>query len=337
MARAAVLGCSSTRLSRSEKAFFADADPLGFILFARNCDTPDQIGALTAELRETVGRADAPVLIDQEGGRVQRLKPPIWRQAPAPAAFGRLAGRDPDAALRAAWLNARLLAHEVGQLGITVDCTPCLDLAVPGASGVIGDRAFGGDPSRVADLGRAVCEGLLAGGVLPTIKHVPGHGRALVDSHYELPRVETDVATLRAEDFAPFAALADQAWAMTAHVVYTALDPDRPATTAPDVVGAVIRGEIGFDGVLVSDDLSMKALSGDFTRRAADALAAGCDLVLHCNGSRREMDAVMAGVPELAGEALRRVEAGEAARTAGVAPLDPAEALGQLDALMARA
>jgi beta-N-acetylhexosaminidase len=337
MPRSAILGCAGPQLSRAERRFFAEQDPLGFILFARNCETPEQVRALTAQLREAVGRDDAPVLIDQEGGRVQRLKPPTWRQAPAPARFADLAGRDPEAAREAAQLNARLLAHEVGELGITVDCLPCLDVRVPGASEVIGDRSFGDDPAVIAALGKAVVDGLLMGGVLPVIKHIPGHGRALVDSHFELPRVDADIDTLRGSDFPPFADLVGEYWAMTAHVIYQAIDPERPATLSPVVIGRTIREEIGFDGVLITDDLSMKALSGGFERRAADSLAAGCDLVLHCNGDREEMAAVMAGTGPLTGEALRRVQMGERARRAWATSLDPAAARAHLDALLAGA
>jgi beta-N-acetylhexosaminidase len=337
MPRSAILGCAGPSLSRDERRFFAEQDPLGFILFARNCQTPEQVRALVDQLRAAVGRADAPVLIDQEGGRVQRLKPPTWRQAPASARFAELAARDRAAALEAAQLNARLLAQEVGDLGVTVNCLPCLDIRLPGASAVIGDRSFGADPETVAALGKAVVDGLLIGGVLPVVKHIPGHGRALVDSHHALPRVDADLATLRASDFPPFAELVGEYWAMTAHVVYAAIDPERPATLSPTVIGQTIRQEIGFDGLLISDDLSMQALSGGFRRRAADALAAGCDLVLHCNGEREEMAAVMAGTGALDGEAVRRVKMGERARRAWVQPLDATAARARLDALLAGA
>jgi len=316
VARAAILGCAGPVLETDEAAFFREADPLGFILFARNCQTPDQVRALVAALRESVGRADAPVLIDQEGGRVARLRPPHWRAAPAPARFGALAVRDPEGAARAAWINARLMAAEMAALGITVDCTPLLDLGRPETHAVIGDRAFADDPATVAELGRAVCGGLLAGGVLPVVKHLPGHGRAREDSHEALPVVAADAATLAGSDFAPFAALAEAPWGMTAHVVYRVLDPARPATVSPEVIAGAIRGQIGFAGVLVSDDLSMKALSGDLATRAAEALAAGCDLVLHCNGDRAEMAAVLTGCAELAPAARKRLARAEATRHA---------------------
>ena len=337
MPRRAILGCAGVDLSRDEKRLFADHDPLGFILFARNCETPDQVRALVEQLREAVGRADAPVLIDQEGGRVQRLKPPTWRQAPAPARLAELAADDLAAACEAAWRNARLLAHELGELGITVNCLPCLDIRLPGASAVIGDRSFGAEPGTVAALGKAVVDGLLAGGVLPVVKHMPGHGRALVDSHHALTRVDAELATLRTSDFPPFAELVGETWAMTAHVIYDAIDPDRPATLSPTVIQHTIREEIGFDGVLISDDLSMKALAGGFTRRAADALAAGCDLVLHCNANRQEMAAVMAGAGEIEGETRHRVQMAERARRAWVQPIDPAAERRRLDGLLAGA
>ena len=335
MIRAAILGCAGEGLSRDERAFFSAAQPLGFILFARNCQDPAQVSALVAECRDSVGRSDAPVLIDQEGGRVARLRPPYWREAPAPAVFGRLARTDIEQAEEAARLNARLLAEDLRLLGITVDCTPLLDLLMPGAHSVIGDRAFGKDVGTVARLGRAVVEGLLAGGVIPVVKHVPGHGRAGADSHLSLPVVDTSAAILTETDFVPFAALADAPWGMTAHIVYSALDGERPATASPRIIKDTIRGQIGFDGVLVSDDLSMKALAGDFTERADSALAAGCDLVLHCNGDLVEMRSVMEGTAELTPAAAARVERAEALRLASYeSDFDAAAARHRLDALL---
>jgi beta-N-acetylhexosaminidase len=253
--RAVLFGCAGKTLDPHERDFFRDTDPLGFILFARNCETPEQIRSLVADLRASVGRADAPILIDQEGGRVARLRPPHWRLYPSGAQIAALGSNAPEAA-RAA---ARLIADDLSALGISVDCLPVLDLSFPGADAVIGDRSFGADPDRVAELGRAVCEGLLSGGVLPVIKHIPGHGRGTVDSHFALPVVETPRAALEATDFAPFHKLNDMGWAMTAHIVYSALDAARPATLSPTVIDGVIRRDIGFDGVLVSDDLSMQA------------------------------------------------------------------------------
>jgi len=329
--RAAVFGCAGKTLSADERAFFREADPLGFILFARNCEAPDQIRALVRALRDAVGRADAPVLIDQEGGRVQRLTPPHWRRYPAAATLAALGA----AAEEAVSLAARLIADDLSTLGITVDCLPVLDIPVRGADAVIGDRAYGHEPGIVARLGVAACRGLLAGGVLPVIKHIPGHGRATVDSHAALPTVTVDRATLEASDFAPFRALAGMPWAMTAHIVYTALDPAAPATLSPKVIGEAIRSSIGFDGVLVSDDLSMKALGGDFRERAARALAAGCDLVLHCNGDRKEMAAVAAGSASLTPAAHRRIARAEAQRQA-VQPFDRRAAEARLDALLGK-
>ena len=322
---AAIFGCADLALGDAERRFFREADPWGFILFQRNCRDPEQVRALVAALREAVGR-DAPVLIDQEGGRVQRLKPPHWRQAPAAAAF---ADRDPEA-LR---LNTRLIAAELAGLGLDVDCLPCLDVPAPGGHGIIGDRAFAADPAVVARLGRVVCEALLEGGVLPVLKHVPGHGRAGADSHLELPRVQASLAELQATDFAPFRALNDMPLAMTAHVVYEAIDPDAPATTSSAVVRDVIRGWIGFDGLLMSDDLTMKALSGDLGARARAALGAGCDVALHCSGVLEEMEAVAAAIGPLDASGARRADAA-LARRRPPAHLDTLAALARLDSMM---
>ena len=265
---AVITGCAGQSLSEDERRLFADTDPFGFVLFARNIDTPDQVRALTGAMRAAVGRADAPVLIDQEGGRVARLRPPHWRHPPSAARFGEMARRDPDAAATAAELNGQLIAAELRALGITVDCVPVLDVPGPGMHVVIGDRAYAETADMVARLGRATCDGLLSGGVLPVIKHIPGHGRARADSHAELPVVDAPRAELEAVDFAPFRALADMPWGMTAHVVYGAIDPDRPATTSSSVIAEIIRGWIGFDGLLLSDDLCMAALSGTPGARA---------------------------------------------------------------------
>ncbi len=328
---AVIFGCAGPSLSPEERAFFRDADPLGFILFKRNCDNPQQVRALVHELRETVGRAGAPVLIDQEGGRVTRLQPPHWRKYPAAATLGALGGKR---AREAARLAARLIADDLGALGITVDCLPVLDVPQPGADPVIGDRAYSSDPDVVARLGRAACEGLLDGGVLPVIKHIPGHGRATVDSHNALPRVSAARTALEASDFAPFRALADMPWAMTAHIVYTAIDAEAPATLSPVVIHEVIRASMAFDGVLVSDDLSMNALGGPIGARAERALAAGCDLALHCNGNPAEMTEIAAAVAPLTLEARRRLDRAEARRhPAG--PLDRRVAETHLEALLA--
>jgi beta-N-acetylhexosaminidase len=321
MPRAVVFGCAGPTLSPAERDFFAAANPLGFCLFARNCREPGQLRDLVAALRDSVGRAEAPILIDQEGGRVARLTPPHWRRIPAAARLAELPGAE-----EAVRLAMRLVADDLAALGITIDAAPVLDLPVPGADAVIGDRAYGTEPERVAALGRAACEGLLAGGVLPIIKHIPGHGRATVDSHRDCPRVATERDSLDKTDFAPFRALAAMPWAMTAHVVFTAIDPGEPATLSPRVIGEVIRGTIRFDGVLISDDLSMGALGGGLGERAAKAIAAGCDIALHCNGERVEMEAVAEQTPVLSEAAGAGVARGEALRLASRREFDRAAA-----------
>ncbi len=305
MTSAAIYGCLGLTLSDAEKQFFADSKPWGFILFARNVDTPDQVRALTKDLRSTVGW-NAPILIDQEGGRVARLRPPHWRSYPPGRRYGEIYTADSQKGLEAAHLGAQLIALELRSVGVDVDCLPVLDVPVPGAHDVIGDRAYGETAQIVATLGKAAMEGALAGGVLPIIKHIPGHGRAGVDSHEKLPVVDTDRASLSATDFPPFSALSDAPLAMTAHVIYSAIDDENPATTSSTVISEIIRSEIGFSGALMSDDLSMKALAGSFEERTRASLAAGCDLVLHCNGDMDEMTAVAKEAPGLAGVALER-------------------------------
>lgn len=321
--RAIVLGCAAERLTADERRLFAAADPVGFVLFRRNCKDPEQVRALVAEMRDAVGRVDAPVLIDQEGGRVQRLQPPHWRRYPAPARIAALS--DPEAA-EAARLGARLIADELAALGIDVDALPVLDLPAPGADPVIGDRAYGDNPERVARLGRAACEGLLAGGVLPIIKHIPGHGRSQVDSHRDLPRVDTARDLLEKTDFAPFRALSDMPWAMTAHIVYAAVDPAAPATFSRPVIDGVIRKYIGFDGVLISDDISMGALAGSLAERTRRSLDAGCDLALHCNGVLSEMEEVADAAPPLTAAAQARLARAEALRRNSMQAFDRAAA-----------
>lgn len=332
MTSAAILGCQGLTLSREEDAFFRDVQPWGFILFKRNVETPDQVRRLVDQLRATVSRPDAPVLIDQEGGRVQRLGPPHWRRYPPGRAYGELPANDPLLRREVTRLGARLLAHDLAALGINVDCVPVLDVPIEGAHDVIGDRAYARTPEGVALLGRAACEGLIAGGVLPVIKHIPGHGRAMADSHLDLPVVEASYAELDERDFAPFRVLSDMPMAMTAHVVYTAIDPKRPATTSRKAMREVVRGAIGFDGLVMSDDLSMKALGGDFADRARLSLAAGCDVVLHCNGDMAEMQAVMSGTKALSGRAKRRAEAALARIARVPEPFDVQEAHARFDA-----
>jgi beta-N-acetylhexosaminidase len=328
--RAILFGCAGERLSRAERAFFAAADPLGFVLFRRNCADPDQVRALIGELRDCAGRDDAPVLIDQEGGRVARLQPPHWRRYPAAGQLAALPDPDAEEAVR---LGGRLIADDLAALGITVDCAPVLDLPVAGADAVIGDRAYGDDPARVARLGRAMGEGLLAGGVLPVVKHIPGHGRARVDSHHALPVVEASEQELASNDFAPFRTLADMPWAMTAHIVFAAIDPRHPATLSSHLIERVIRGAIGFDGVLVSDDIGMGALAGAVGERVRGALAAGCDLVLHCNGSLDEMAEAADAVAPLSPAALTRLARGEALRLASRRDFDRSATAARFDEL----
>lgn len=306
MTKAFVTGCAGLSLTADEIAYLRDEQPWGLILFARNIETRRQVSELTASFRAAVGRDDAPVLVDQEGGRVQRLKPPHWRKYPAPKLYGDLYLRDAGAGRQAAWLGARLIAQDLFEIGITIDCLPCLDVRFPDTVDAIGDRALSEDPDIVADLGRVMVEGALAGGILPVIKHIPGHGRAVVDSHLELPRVHADHSSLESVDFRPFKALSDVSLGMTAHIVYAGIDAQTAGTQSAKVVGDIIRGEIGFDGCLMSDDISMKALGGSFEDRSKKIIEAGCDIVLHCNGDMDEMRSVAAVVPELSGKASER-------------------------------
>jgi beta-N-acetylhexosaminidase len=309
-----IFGCGGERLSPEEQSFFQATRPFGFILFGRNCTAPQQVRTLVEELRSTVDDAGAPVLIDQEGGRVQRLGPPNWRQRPPARAIGRLDQCDRSQARHAAWLAGRLIAADLEALGITVDCAPVLDVPATGSHDVIGDRAFSDCADTVTVLGASFCEGLLDGGVLPVIKHVPGHGRARVDSHHDLPAVDDHLAALTITDFAPFAALAGMPLAMTAHILYRQLDPASVATLSPIIVQQVIRDQIGFNGVLISDDISMNALPGPLGERARGALDAGCDLVLHCNGEIEEMKQVGNAVGPLGPLAIERWQSAEAMR-----------------------
>lgn len=311
MIGAFISGCSGPSLTAAEEVFFARTLPWGLILFRRNCETPEQLKALTHQFRQAVGRKNAPVLIDQEGGRVQRLGPPsnAWRRYPPASAYGALYERDPVAALRSARHVGRLMARDLVEAGINANCVPVLDVPQPGAHDVIGNRAYATSPDRIMALARAHAAGFLDGGVLPVVKHMPGHGRAKADSHLALPVVEASRADLDAIDFPPFAAFADAPMGMTAHVVYTALDPDNPATLSRKVISTVIRRHIGFGGLLMTDDLSMKALTGPFGERTRRALDAGCDVVLHCNGDLAEMEEVAAAAGELKGVHLRRARA----------------------------
>ncbi len=311
-ASAFICGCSGTELTAGERAFFSVARPWGLILFSRNVDNPRQVMDLVSAFRQAVGR-HAPVFVDQEGGRVQRMGPPHWRRYPAAARYGEIFAGDPSLAFRAARLITWLLAHDLTLLGVNACCLPVLDVPAEGAHDIIGDRAYGRDPLLAAALGRAAMEGLRAAGVAPVIKHLPGHGRARADSHEELPVVNASLEELRGRDFVPFAACADAPMAMTAHVLYAAVDPQNPATLSAKAIGEIIRGELGFSGLLMSDDIGMKALEGSLGERARRALEAGCDVVLHCSGDLEEMHEVARAAGTLEGEALARVRVAEAA------------------------
>jgi beta-N-acetylhexosaminidase len=315
VARAFITGLAGLSISATERAFFRDAQPWGLIIFKRNVSTPSQVTELAKSFREIVGW-QAPILIDQEGGRVQRLAPPNWPAYPPGRRYGELYDREPASGVAAARLAGHLIAADLKPLGIDVDCLPLADVPLESADLVIGDRAYGEEPGKVAAIAKAIAEGLQAGGVLPVLKHLPGHGRATADSHHKLPVVDTDRATLEATDFAAFRPLAGLPLGMTAHVVFSAIDPVAPATTSVTIVRQVIRGFIGFQGLLMSDDVSMNALSGTIAERSRAALAAGCDVVLHCNGKMDEMAAVAGETPPLSGDAARRADAALAARTA---------------------
>lgn len=331
--RAFITGVSGLELTAAERDFIRAERPWGFILFKRNVDSPAQVAGLVDQLREALGEADAPVLIDQEGGRVQRLGPPHWPVYPPGAVFGSLYDRDPALGLKAARLSSRLIAADLADLGITVDCLPLADVPVAGADAVIGNRAYGTEPGKVAAIARAVTDGLEQGGVLPVLKHIPGHGRATADSHFRLPTVDTSRQELERTDFAAFIPLADLPMAMTAHVVFSALDPAQPATTSATIIEQVIRGAIGFQGLLMSDDVSMNALAGTIAERTRAIVAAGCDMVLHCNGKLDEMREVAGQTPDLSGKALERANKALASRKPPVA-FDRKAARAELDVLV---
>jgi beta-N-acetylhexosaminidase len=334
--RAFITGVSGPELTTEEREFIRSERPWGFILFKRNIETPAQVIQLILELRDTLDEPGAPVLIDQEGGRVQRFAPPHWPAYPAGAIFGALYDIDPKLGLTAARLSARLIAADLSETGVTVDCLPLADVPVAGADAVIGNRAYGTEPGKVAAIARAVAEGLEQGGILPVLKHIPGHGRATADTHFRLPVVDTPRVELERTDFAAFQPLADLPMAMTAHVVFSALDPAHPATTSATIIEQVIRGVIGFQGLLMSDDVSMNALAGSIAERTRAIFAAGCDMVLHCNGKLDEMREVAAETPELSGQALERASRALASRRAPQA-FDRLAARAELDALIKRA
>ena len=333
--RAFITGISGLELSADERAFIQAERPWGFILFKRNIDSPAQVASLVRELREAIGSPEAPVLIDQEGGRVARLGPPHWPVYPPGAVFGALYDIKPELGFQAARLSSRLIAADLIDLGITVDCLPLADVPVEGADAVIGNRAYGTQPAKVAAIARAVTDGLVEGGVLPILKHIPGHGRATADSHHRLPTVDTSREELNRTDFAAFQPLADLPMAMTAHVVFSALDPAHPATTSATIINQVIRGVIGFQGLLMSDDVSMNALAGTIAERTRAIVNAGCDMILHCNGNLDEMRDVARETPELTGEALARADRALASRKQPQ-PFDRLAARAELDALINR-
>jgi beta-N-acetylhexosaminidase len=334
--RAFITGISGLELTAPEREFIRGERPWGFILFKRNIDTPAQVARLVGELRDLIAHPDAPVLIDQEGGRVQRLGPPHWPVYPPGSLFGALYDRDPALGFKAARLSSRLIAADLIELGITVDCLPLADVPVAGSDAVIGNRAYGTEPRKVAAIARAVTEGLEQGGVLPVLKHIPGHGRATADSHFRLPTVDTGRKELERTDFAAFQPLADLPMAMTAHVVFSAIDPAQPATTSATMIEQVIRGVIGFQGLLMSDDVSMNALAGSIAERTRAIVDAGCDMVLHCNGKLDEMREVARQTPELSGRALERATRALASRRPPQ-PFNREAARIELDALIERA
>ena len=332
--QAAIYGIEGTELTRDERAFFADADPAGFILFRRNCECRDQLVRLTSALREVSGRPEVPILIDQEGGRVARMRPPEWPAFPAGEAFDRLYQLAPSSAIEAARSNARALGLMLNEVGVNVDCLPMLDVRQPGATDIVGDRALGSDPMQVSALGRAILDGLHSAGVLGVIKHMPGHGRALVDSHKELPIVLADEEDL-AVDLEPFERLRGAVMGMTAHVVYTAWDSERPGSQSPIVIHDIIRERIGFDGFLMSDDIGMEALSGDHGQRAAACVAAGCDVALHCDGQMENMRLVADAVPALSQEGEARLARAMALTFTPQDGMDFAAAVEKRDSLLA--
>jgi beta-N-acetylhexosaminidase len=334
--RAFITGIAGLELSAAEREFIRTERPWGFILFKRNIDTPAQVTKLIGELRAAANAPEAPVLIDQEGGRVQRFGPPHWPVYPPGAVFGSLYDIDRALGLEAARLSSRLIADDLIALGVTVDCLPLADVPIEGADAVIGNRAYGTEPAKVAAIARAVTDGLEQGGVLPILKHIPGHGRATADTHFKLPQVDTPEKELERTDFAAFRPLADLPMAMTAHVVFSALDPTHPATTSATIIAQVIRGVIGFQGLLMSDDVSMNALAGSIADRTRAIITAGCDMVLHCNGNLEEMREVARETPELAGKALDRANRALASRKSPQ-PFDRRAARARLDALIERA
>ena len=334
MTQAAIYGLAGTKISADEAAFFRDAAPTGYILFRRNIETRAQLRRLTDALRSLEGHDEVPILIDQEGGRVARMRPPEWQAFPSGEAFDRLYQLAPSSAIEAARVNARALGLMLNEVGVNIDCLPMLDVRQPGASDIVGDRALGSEPMQVAALGRSILDGLASAGVLGVIKHIPGHGRALVDSHHELPHVDASDDEL-AIDLEPFERLRDAAMGMTSHLLYHAWDAARPASQSPIVIHDIIRQRIGFDGFLMSDDVGMEALAGDHGTRAAACVAAGCDVALHCDGKMENMVSVAQMMPALSPEAEARLARAMAMRFTPDDEMDFAEAVAKRDALLA--
>jgi beta-N-acetylhexosaminidase len=332
--QAAIYGLAGTELTPDEAAFFADSRPAGYILFKRNIETREQLRRLTDALRDLEGHDEVPILIDQEGGRVARMRPPEWQTFPPGEAFDRLYQLAPSSAIEAARVNARALGLMLNEVGINIDCLPMLDVRQPGANDIVGDRALGAEPMQVASLGKAILDGLKSAGVLGVIKHIPGHGRAMADSHLELPVVDAGEDEL-AVDLEPFERLRDAAMGMTSHLLYTEWDAERPASQSPIVIHDIIRQRIGFDGFLMSDDIGMEALAGDHGQRAAACVAAGCDVALHCDGKMENMLLVAAAVPEISAEGEARLSRAMAMRFTPDNEMDFAEAIAKRDALLA--
>jgi beta-N-acetylhexosaminidase len=332
--QAAIYGLAGTELTPDEAAFFADSRPAGYILFKRNIETREQLRRLTDALRDLEGHDEVPILIDQEGGRVARMRPPEWQTFPPGEAFDRLYQLAPSSAIEAARVNARALGLMLNEVGINIDCLPMLDVRQPGANDIVGDRALGAEPMQVASLGKAILDGLKSAGVLGVIKHIPGHGRAMADSHLELPVVDAGEDEL-AIDLEPFERLRDAAMGMTSHLLYTEWDAERPASQSPIVIHDIIRQRIGFDGFLMSDDIGMEALAGDHGHRAAACVAAGCDVALHCDGKMENMLLVAAAVPEISAEGEARLSRAMAMRFTPDDEMDFAEAVAKRDALLA--
>ena len=332
--QAAIYGLAGMELSAEEAGFFRDSQPAGYILFKRNIESREQLRQLTDALRDLEGHDEVPILIDQEGGRVARMRPPEWQAFPPGEAFDQLYQLAPSSAIEAARVNARALGLMLNEVGINVDCLPMLDVRQPGANDIVGDRALGSDPMQVASLGKAILDGLKSAGVLGVIKHIPGHGRAMADSHLELPIVNADEDELSI-DIEPFERLRDAAMGMTSHLLYTQWDAERPASQSPIVIHDIIRHRIGFDGFLMSDDIGMEALGGDHGQRAAACVAAGCDVALHCDGKMENMLLVANAVPALSAEGEARLARAMAMRFTPDDEMDFAEAVAKRDALLA--